>query len=132
MTEGSHGKNPNQFGQNRDFHSRLSEIQCSVMNFDQCLFCALKNFITDCISQSTGTGIRVSIFNRCNDATVRTLGSPTSACVIRHHYSVTYTQSLHTINGLIAVRRVGNLLCGLPSNIGTMLFISFSLHQWRI
>ena len=33
--------------------------------------CILKNFITDCTSQSAGLGIRASIFNRCNSATVR-------------------------------------------------------------
>ena len=31
---------------------------------------------------------------------------------MRRHYSITYTQSLHAINGLLAVGRVGNLLCG--------------------
>ena len=44
-------------------------------------------------------------------------GSSASACVMRRHYSITYTQSLHTINGLLAVGRVGNLLCGRPSYI---------------
>ena len=39
---------------------------------------------------------------------------PTTACVIRRCYSITYTQSLNEINGLIAVGRVGNLLCGRP------------------
>ena len=36
--------------------------------------------------KSAGDGIRASIFNRCNDATVRTREvNPSSACVIRHY-----------------------------------------------
>ena len=42
-------------------------------------------------------------------------GSHASACATKRHYSITYTQSLHTINGLLAVVRVGNLLCGRHS-----------------
>ena len=42
-------------------------------------------------------------------------GSTASACVMRRHYPITYTQSLHAINGFIAVGRVGNLFCGRPS-----------------
>ena len=38
--------------------------------------------------------------------------SPASACAMRRHYYITYTQSLHAVNELIAVGRVGNLLCG--------------------
>ena len=49
--------------------------------------------------------------------------SPASACVIQSHYSITYTQSLHTINGLIAVGRVGNLLCGRPSYLTNARFL---------
>ena len=41
-------------------------------------------------------------------------GSPASAYVMRRHYSIMYTQSLHSTNGLLAVGRVGNSLCGLP------------------
>ena len=48
-------------------------------------------------------------------------GSPSSACVMRRHYSITYTQSLHTINGLLAVERVGNLLCGRPWTLKMLL-----------
>ena len=40
--------------------------------------------------------------------------SPASACVIRRHYSIMYTESLHVITGLLAVGRVGNLICGCP------------------
>ena len=42
-------------------------------------------------------------------------GCPVSACVIRPHYSVTFTQSIHAINGFIVVGRVGNLLSGISS-----------------
>ena len=37
---------------------------------------------------------------------------------MRRHYSITHTQLLHTINDLLAVGRVGNLLCGRPSYKG--------------
>ena len=43
--------------------------------------------------------------------------SPASACVMRRYYSIMYTQSLHAINGLLAVGRVGNLVCGRSSYI---------------
>ena len=39
-------------------------------------------------------------------------GTSASASVMRLHYSITYTHSLHTINGLITVGWGGNLLCG--------------------
>ena len=39
-------------------------------------------------------------------------GNCANACVMWHHHSITYMQSLHTINGLLTVGRVGNLLCG--------------------
>ena len=42
-------------------------------------------------------------------------GSPTTSCVMQRHYSITYTQSLHAIIGLISVRRKENLLCGRSS-----------------
>ena len=42
-------------------------------------------------------------------------GSPASACVMRRHYSITYTQSLRAINCLLALGRVRNVLCGRPS-----------------
>ena len=37
-----------------------------------------------------------------------------SACVMRHHYPIMYIKSLHAINGLFALGRVGNLLSGCP------------------
>ena len=100
MTEGNHGKNPNQFGQHQDLNLELSELIGAML-------CAFKNFITDHTSQSLGAGIRAFIFNQCNDATVRTQEVPL-AC------DITYMQSLHAINGLPAVGRMGNLLCGRP------------------
>ena len=39
-------------------------------------------------------------------------GSPASACIMRRHYSITHTQSLHAISSLLVVGRVENLLCG--------------------
>ena len=46
------------------------------------------------------------------------LGSPTSACVMQVITLITYMQLLHTINGSLAVGRVGNILCGCPSYVG--------------
>ena len=51
-------------------------------------------------------------------------GSPARACVMRCRYSITYTQSLHAINGLLAVGRVGNLLCGRLYNAAVFIFVS--------
>ena len=64
---------------------------------------------TDSTSQSSGAGIRDSIINRSNDATVRTQEVPLvhASCDV---ITLTYTQSLHVINGLIAVGRVKKLL----------------------
>ena len=42
-------------------------------------------------------------------------GSLASACVMRRHYSSMYMQSRHTISGLLAVERAGNLLYGRTS-----------------
>ena len=80
------------------------------------VLCTFKTFITDHTWGSAGVEIRACIFKRCNDATVLwILGSPANACIMRRHYSITYKQSLHAINDLIAVGRVGNLPCGHPS-----------------
>ena len=87
------------------------------MNFDWHYALWIQNFITDHTSQSAGTGIRASIFNRYKEATVKTRGRPTCACIMWRHYSVTCTRSLHAINGLLAVGWVGNLFCGFPSYI---------------
>ena len=40
------------------------------------MLCAFKNFIKDRTSRSESAGERASIFNRCNDATVRTQEVP--------------------------------------------------------
>ena len=48
-------------------------------------------------------------------------GSPASICVMWYHSSITCMQSLHAISGLLAVGRLGNLLCGRPSYIALCL-----------
>ena len=59
-----------------------------AMSFDRrYMLCAFKHFITDLTSQLAGAGIRVSIFKRCNDATVR-LGR--SRWCMRHATSLLY------------------------------------------
>ena len=45
-------------------------------NFCNVSLCAFKNFVRHRTSQSAGAGIWDSIFNRCNDATVRTQKVP--------------------------------------------------------
>ena len=118
MTEGNHENNHNPFDQHRNFNSEFSEYETSVMNFDRryalCIQnfdrrCALRiqNFITDHTSQSAGAGMRASNFNRCSDATVRTLEVP-----LVHEPWDDITLSLHPINDLLSVGRVGNLHCG--------------------
>ena len=70
MTERNHEKNPNQFGQNGDLNSELSEYESSVMNFDRKYAQCIQKFYLRHTSQSMGAGIRI-IFNRRNNATVR-------------------------------------------------------------
>ena len=53
-------------------------------------------------TQSAGARIRISIFNRCNDATVRTREVPLMHASCDVITLITYTQSLHAINGLLA------------------------------
>ena len=76
---------------------------------------AFKNFIIDRTSQSAGARIRASIFNRCDDATVRNQEVPLVHAACHIIYFTTYNQSLHAINGSTAVGRVGNTLCRRPS-----------------
>ena len=55
-------------------------------------------------------------------------GSPASACILRRHYSITYTQSVNAVNGLLTIGRVGNLLCerlSYNTNFIIILFPSF-------
>ena len=53
-------------------NSKLSELESSVMNFDRPCALSIQKLYHRRTSQSAGAGIRASIFNRCNDATVRT------------------------------------------------------------
>ena len=76
MTEGNHEKNPNEFGQHRDLNSELSEYESSVINFDRRYALCIQKFIKARTSRSAGVGIRSSIFNLWNDATVRTQEVP--------------------------------------------------------
>ena len=78
------------------------------------MLCAFKNFITNrtSVSGSWNKSLRFQPLQRCY---CENWGSPASACVMRRHCSITYTQSLHAINGLTAVGRVGNLIYGRPS-----------------
>ena len=52
-----------------------------TLNFDPRCALWIQNFIIDCTSLSARAEIRTSVFNRCNDATMRTRGSPSSAGV---------------------------------------------------
>ena len=47
-----------------------------TMNLHRRYTLCIQNFITDRTSQSAGAEIRASIFNRCNESTVRTRGVP--------------------------------------------------------
>ena len=76
----------------------------------------LNGFITDRTLQSAGAGIRAGIeLQRCY---CENSASPAS------HYCIMYTQSLHAINGLLAVGRAGNLLCGCSSYIKKSYFLT--------
>ena len=66
----------NKFGQHRNLNSELPEDEFRVMTLDQRYVQCIQKFIIDRTSQSEGTGIRAFIFNRCNDATVRTREVP--------------------------------------------------------
>jgi hypothetical protein len=82
-------------------------------------FCsAFKNFITDRTSQSAGAGIRASIFNSLNDATVRTqevpLGHAPCYIIALSHMRSHFAQ----YKVWLAVGRVRNLLCGRASYRG--------------
>jgi hypothetical protein len=48
----------------------MREMTAEFRNCETML-CAFRNFITDRTSQLAGAGIRASIFNSCNAATVR-------------------------------------------------------------
>ena len=74
MTEGNHEKGAPtiSFGRHGDLNSKLTEYESSLMNFDRRQALCNQKLITDRTSQSAGAGIRVSIINDYNDATVRT------------------------------------------------------------
>ena len=61
----------------------LIRVQCYKFRSALCSFHS-ENFITDGTSRSAGAGVRVSFFNRSNDATVRTLEVPLvhASCII--------------------------------------------------
>ena len=64
------------------------------------MLCAFKNFITDCTSQSAGAGIRASIFNCCNTATVRTWEVPlVHASLLYHVHTLTSCNKWSTCCG---------------------------------
>ena len=44
-------------------------------------------------------------------------GNSGRAGILRPHYSMTYTQLVHARTGLLAVGRVGNLICGRSSYV---------------
>ena len=112
MTEGNHEKNPNQFGQNRDLISVISEYEPSVINFVRRNDLCIQNFITDHSRREWNKSLQLQPLQRCY---CENSGSPDSACAMRRHYSITFTQSLQAINNLLALGRVGNLLCRRPS-----------------
>ena len=85
MSEGNQEKNPNQFGQRRDLNSKLSEYESNAVNFIGAVLCAFKNFIKDRPIRVGGSWNRVSIFNRCNDANVRTLKLPLVHASLLYH-----------------------------------------------
>ena len=59
-------------------------------------------WIQKSLSQSAGAGMSLHL-QPLQQRYCENLGSPASVCVMRHHYSVMYMQSLYTIDDLIAV-----------------------------
>ena len=128
MTERNHEKNPNQFGQHRDVNSELSEYDFSVMNFDRrYALCTQKLYHRPhfTVRGSWNKSLNLQPLQRCY---CEDSGSAASACVMRRHYSITYTQSLHVINGLLALGRMGNWLYGPLRTIGYPLNLKLKLH----
>ena len=124
MTEGNHEKNPNQFGQHWDLNSGPSEYESSVMNFYRRYALCIQNLYHRqhlTVGGSWNKSLHLQPLQRCY---CENSGSSASACVMRSHYSITYTQSLHAINGLITVGRVRNLLCGRS------LYICLTAQKW--
>ena len=73
---------------------------------------------------SFNKSLQLQLLQRCFS---ENSSSPASACFMWHYYSTTYMQSLHVINGLLAVGRVGNLLCGWPLSFIARNILSFGL-----
>jgi hypothetical protein len=61
------------------------------------------------VSGSWNKSLHLQELQRCY---CENAGSTISACSMLRHCSITYAQSLRAIYGLLAVGRVGNLLCG--------------------
>ena len=74
------------------------------------------------VAGSWNKSLRLQHLQRCYCENSR---SPASTCVMRHHYSITYTQSVHGINDLIALGRVGNLLYMFIVNLNHLLIIIY-------
>ena len=76
-------------------------------NSIDCMLCGFKNshrpYFT--IGGSWNKSLQLQPLQRCY---CENSGSPASACVMRRHYCITYTQSLHAINDFQVVGLVGN------------------------
>ena len=108
-------KSPEHFRQNQDLNSELSEYECSVMNYDRRYVLRIKKLYHRphfTVGGNWYESLQLQPLQRCYCANS---GSLASAFVMRHHYSIACTQSLFAINCLLAVGRMGNLLCGCTS-----------------
>ena len=124
MIEENNKKNPSQVGRHRDLNQGPPKFESSVMNFDRRYALCVQNLYHRphfTVGDSWNKSLHLQPLQRCY---FENSGSPASSCLMLSHYSITYTQSLHTINGLLAVGREGNLLCGRPSYI-TLNYLSY-------
>ena len=85
------------------------------------------------VCESCNKSLQFQPLQRCS---YERSGSTASACVILRHYYMTYKQSLHAINGLLVVWRLGNTFFGRPSyissqslNVKLLLNISWNLSR---
>jgi hypothetical protein len=74
----------------------------------EAMLCAFRNLITDRTSQSAGAGIRASIFNSCNTATVRTQEVP---LCMRHATALLYHECA------VALRNIRFASCGTSGKL---------------
>ena len=90
-----------------------------TMNFDRCYALRIQKLYHRLHFKSVDARMRAPIFNRCNDATVRTqeVLLVHASCDVITLSRRPYTHSLRAINDLISARKVGNLLCGCPRMI---------------